>query len=224
MPRPPRRDRGEWRGVVSFCGVRYRGGHMKRRTWIIIGIVLGLPLLLAGILGAGALVLALAEDLPVTEADKERIVDANEIAEYFDGFEPASQYEHYERTRYLDSSEELIYEYESPVADEPYIRLSISYEVSAGDARIVYDLAWGLMVLGLNLEDDEFDVEERPEYYSGGDRSRFGVIIYDEKEVGNLLVVQNGNTVLDFVISGFVIDDSEVWTELFDELIGTLDD
>ena len=70
----------------------------------------------------------------------------------------------------------------------------------------------------------EASVDAQHDFYSAGDRSRFGNLSYDGFAVGHLLVVQKGNTVFAFMISGFVLPDADLWHELFDSRIDALSD
>jgi len=197
---------------------------MKKKTWIIIGVAFGLPLVaIFGVFALGALFLASAKELPVTEADKDLIVDAFEFVPYYEDFAPDAKYEGWEKLRYVGGTVDLTYEYDSPLEDEPYIRSTVTWDVSRSDANLTYALGWSSSILGLNIADEEFDVQERDDYYAAGDRSRIGLILYDGEEVGNLFVVGVGDTVLDFTISGFVMNDPGLWHELFDDIVSKLE-
>ena len=90
------------------------------------------------------------------------------------------------------------------------------------DAIAVYSLEWSSLRFGLNISDKDLDLEENLSFYSGGDRSRFAHIKYEGDITGHVFVTQKGTSVCAFVISGFLIDDPEIWHELFDGRIANL--
>lgn len=177
---------------------------------------------LCGMVSLGFIWLAGSTPLPVSESDTQVIVTASDLIPYFDNYSPTIESETFGKTKYLDQSVELTYEYDSPNQDDPFISVTVSYEVSAGDAAGVYLGTWTFQQLGLNVEDQNFELQELDSFFNAGDRSRFANIIFNGEPVGHLLVVQKGNAVYSFIISGFLIDDPTVWMELFQERIQSL--
>jgi hypothetical protein len=186
---------------------------------IFLAIGLGIVLLIAGL---GFFWLATSENLPVTNQDKNVIVRATDLIQYFDDFSPLEAHETFEKLKYLDGSVDLDYEYDSPNEDDPYITATVTHDNSKSDASATYMIEWSAMRLGLNIGDGDNDLVENNSFYSAGDESRFANMTYAGEPAGHLLVVRQGNSVYAFAIMGFLIEDSAMWRELFDERIAGL--
>jgi hypothetical protein len=186
----------------------------------ILGIVVCCVVVVIGI---GALWLATAKDVPVTNDDKKMVVRAGDLIPFFDEYSPVEKFESFEKLRYIDQSEELSYEYDSPKDDEPYIAVTVTHERNRGDANSTYSIEWSSQRLGLNIADGDIDLEENNSFYSSGDRSRFANITYGGDSVGHVFVAQKGKSVYAFTITGFVMDDPTMWRELFDNRIARLE-
>lgn len=165
---------------------------------------------------------AATKTLPVSDSDKQVIVTATDLVPYFEDYAPTSEHESFKKKQYLDKSLELTYEYDSPNETDPFISITVSYERNKGDASGAYFATWTFQNIGLKSEDQNFELEELDSFYSIGDRSRFANIMFDGEPVGHLLLVQKGNTVYSFIMTGFLIEDPSVWMELFRERIQNL--
>jgi len=172
--------------------------------------------------GLGILFVATASDIPVTDADKQVVVRASELAPWFEDFTPAAKFESFGKIQYLDQSRELTYEYDSPKDDEPYIIVTVSHEGSPSDAQITFQAEWSGQRLGLNIADSDMDMEETNSFYSVGDQSRFANITSDGEVVGHVLVARHGTSVYAFSIAGFTMEDATMWSELFDDRVNNL--
>jgi hypothetical protein len=195
---------------------------MKKPVAVAL-IITGVALL--SICGFVSLVLiwaAATKTLPISESDTQVIVTANDLVPYFDDYAPTIEHESFQKVQYLDQSVELTYEYDSPNENDPFVSTTISYERNKGDASGVYLATWTFQKLGLKSEDQKFELEELDSFYSIGDRSRFANIMYGGEPVGHLFLVQKGNTVYSFILTGFLIEDPSVWMELFSERIQNL--
>ena len=196
-----------------------------KKILIVAAILGGLALLaVLGIVGLGVLFVMSAEDLPVEAADRELVLTASDLVPFFEDFAPDAVYESFEKLRYMDDSEDLSYEFDSPVEDEPYISVTITWEPSRSDANMTYDLEWSASILGMNIADSTIDIEEDSSFYTAGDRSRFGTMVYDGDHVGHMFVAQKGNTVYAYMISGFLLEDPDLWHEMLDDRIAGLSD
>ena len=162
-------------------------------------------------------------DLPITDQDKKLIVQASDLAPYFDNFTPNKSYESFEKTKYIDFAEELNYEYESPSDDEPYISITVSYESKRSDASIAYTAEWTGMKIGANLADGEISMKSNDSFYQAGDKSNFSDLTYQGEILGHAFIAQKGSTVYSFLISGFTLEDPSIWRELFDKRIASLE-
>ena len=195
-----------------------------KKPFKILGIILGIVISsVVVVIGLGAFWLATARDVPVTDDDRRIIVRAMDLIPYFDDYSPAEEFESFEKVRYIDQSEELSYEYDSPKEDEPYIAVTVTHERKRSDAISTFLIEWSAQRLGLNIADENIDLEVNSSFYSGGDRSRFANIMYDGDSVGHLFVAQKGKSVYAFTITGFSMDDPTMWHELFDDRIAKLD-
>ncbi len=195
----------------------------SKKPLLIIGIVVGCVILgILGIVGLGALWIFTAKDQALTEHDRQLVVTVEEVALYFEDFEPSEEYVTFTKERYIDGSIEIFYEYDSPQEGEPYISVTISHEINSSDANMVYGLEWSAMRLGLNINDRSFELKEDNQFYKAGENSRFGNIIYDGTTTGHVLVARSDNSIYAFNISGYILDDPEIWAELFDKRINEL--
>jgi len=97
------------------------------------------------------LILALAAlpaclSVEVEQRDKELFVRADEFSKYGVAFSNTEKYEKYEKTRYLDGSVEITYEFEPPEADAAYLVETVTVEPKESDAR-----------MGQSIEDTAID-------------------------------------------------------------------
>ncbi len=175
-----------------------------------------------GIIGLGVLFVMTASDVPVTDADRQVVARANELAPWFEDFAPQDEYEKFEKVRYIDQSLEVNYEYDSPSEDDPYILVTVSHERSISDAMTTYTASWSGQQMGLNIADSDLDLVERDSFYSVGDQSRFANITYEGEIVGHVLVARKGKSVYAYTITGFSMDDPDLWSELLDDRVNNL--
>ena len=169
---------------------------MTRSLFKVLAVVFVLFVCSAiALVGICALWLATTKKLPVADPDKAMIVRSVDLVPYFDGYSLAEKWESFEKVRYLDQSDELTYEYDSPEEDEPYISSSVTYERNRSDANSTYLIEWTAESIGLNIADGDIDLEENNVFYSCGDRSRFGNILHQGHLTGHVLVAQKGNAI-----------------------------
>ena len=104
---------------------------------IIVGTIFaGFALMIC----SGLFYLMSASEITATAHDKTMVVPANDLVPYFDDFTPNEDCESLEKLQYIDSSEDVNYEYDSPKSDEPYIAVTISHEISSDDAGTIYSV------------------------------------------------------------------------------------
>jgi hypothetical protein len=166
--------------------------------------------------------LAASTTVPVSASDRQALVRADDLVPFFEDYSPTPAFEGFEKTRSLDGSIELTYEYDSTDENEPYISATISYEASTQDAAAAYLATWSIQQLGLNVADQNMQLKELDSFYTAGNRSRFANILYSGEPVGHLLVIQKKQTVYSYLISDYLIEDPYVWMELFNESIQSL--
>lgn len=179
---------------------------------IIFGAVLLILLFFAG---AGAFYYFSTKELPVTEADKALIVGPEAIKPYFDDYDPVVSAIRYTKVRYLDGQVELSMEYDIDDENQPYMSVVVTDSPRASDTMSNYLIAWNTMVAVFNAYDRKYEIAEDNEEFSIGDRSRYASIKYDDAIVGNMLVFTKGNKLYELTITGYYIDDGEIWQELF---------
>lgn len=195
----------------------------KSNALLIIGLIVGsLAVGAIGLVVAGVFWVISARDQPFTQHDHSLIASAQILAPYYEDFTPSDEFEVFTKQRYFDGSKEICYEYDSPRDDEPYISVIISHERNRSDANMVFNIEWSAQRLGLNIFDQDFNLVEDNEFYSVGDRSRFGHITLDEEVLGHVLVARKNNSIYSFSISGYILDDPELWQEIFDQRINEL--
>jgi hypothetical protein len=179
---------------------------------IIFAAVLVIILFFAG---AGALYYYSTKELPVTAADKALIVGPQTIQPYFDDYAPVLQAIKYKKVRYLDGQVELSMEYDVDDEDQPYMSVVVTDSPKKSDTMSNYLIAWNTMVAVFNAYDSKYEIVEKNEAFSMGDRSRYAVIQYDDAIVGNMLVFTLGNKLYELTITGYYINDGDIWRELF---------
>lgn len=191
---------------------------MKKK--LLIGLlVLGfMPFLVGGIVAAYKLT---TTDLVASEADQMSIVDASDLVEYYTDWEPDSQFERWEKKKYIDGSLQVSYHYESTLDSEPFIASSIEKEADVREAESLFQMSWAAIAVGSKF--GAANLEEDHSFYRVGDASKFAHIKNSSNErSGHMLVVRKDVYVYTFMIAGFSIDNKEYWAELFDERIKNL--
>ena len=179
---------------------------------ILLAAGVGLVLLL---IGAGAFYYFSTSELEVTDADKALTIGPEALVPYFDNYAPQLDAVSYRKVKYLDGQIELELEYDVGDDDQPYMSVVITDSRRKSDALSNYLIAWNAMVAVFNAYDTKFDIVEDDNMIKLGDRSRFAFIKYEDGVVGNLFLFVSGNTLYEFTMTGYYIDDAEIWQDLF---------
>ena len=195
---------------------------MKTPVKITLAIFAAGFLAIAAIVACGLLYYFTSKSLPVSQQDKRVTVTATDLIPYYDDYSPDTNFETYDKVRYIDQSVTVTYEYDSPYEDEPYILVQAIHDVNRRDSNTTFLLEWSSYGLALKMEDSNLSVQEVSSFYTAGDRSRFANISYQDELIGHFFVAQKGSSVYTFVISGFRMDDPTIWQELFDQRIAEL--
>ena len=187
------------------------------RGWLFWLFVLGLPavvLLYIGMAaGFGYFYLTNSTDLPVGQAEWDVVVDAQDVAQWLPELEVSSMAEELRRSRYIDRSHEVSYEY-SPEDASIYISSSLSIERKLTDAVTVYLPLWAATIAGFKLSgSDGLTVETLEDFYEWGDQSKIGLIRNHGEPNGHLFVGRQRNRVVFVLLSGVYFDDPELWAE-----------
>lgn len=185
----------------------------RRSPWrvplIVLGVVLGLILLLVGVAVLFAL---LAKEVPVTDADKAVVLTAHELAAWFEDLTPDPALETWTKTRHIDGTHELEYEYDG---DDLYVSVSIGVDESASDARISYTALTAGVAIGTAFEDAEW--RTRNDLMTWGDRSKSALLIVEgDAPAGNLFACQKGKRTILIVFSGVYFDEPGPLRELLE--------
>lgn len=152
----------------------------------------------------------------VSDAERDLLLRARDLAAY--GFElpGVSRYERFDKTVYIDGSYDLDYECEVPedaAPDNPvYMKVTVTFEKSAQDARVAQGIEDFSINAGMGL--DGLKLEERKDFFRYGDASSFYVLTREGAPVGNYFVAREGAKVYSVVIAGVYFDDPEQWAEL----------
>lgn len=83
------------------------------------------------------------------------------------------------------------------------------------DALSNYLIAWNAMAAVFNAYDRNYNIVEDDSVITLGDRSRFAYIKYEDAIVGNMFLFVSGNKLYEFTMSGYYIDQAEIWQTLF---------
>ena len=170
----------------------------KRTIWLVLGLCLGIPLL--GVVVYGTFVGFTVETLP---SDRERVVTVEDL-ELFE-YDVSSGNETVVRTRYIDWTSDVEYEYED---DEGlYVYCLSSHEHTVRDARGVYlgDMA-GASLMARTFEDG-VELVERRGLFSWGDQQQAQVLTVDGVDAGYVVTARKGKFVFSVILTGVVFDE-----------------
>jgi hypothetical protein len=195
----------------------------RKRLLLILGLAIGIPLgLILIVVGLGVLFVLTGREVPVTESDKAVLLRAGRLAELSENLRVAPAAEKFTKTKFLDSSVELNYEYED--AENLFVQCTISIEPSAKDARTTYAAQSLGMKVGLKVGGGaSLSMDDRNDLLSWGDQSKCSLIKNGANPVGNFFIARKGKRVFYAVFVGLYIDDPQVFTELLQPLLKRLD-
>ena len=199
----------------------------KQKSRTVLYVILGLFLSFGGvvvlIVGGGAFFLLTAKDVPVTTADREAVLDISDVALWIDDFSPDSSKESLKKTKYIDKSYEIEYEYDDSLNDDaPYLMCSITVEPSISDARISYTAVKAGFSLGFSGEPGVKRVA-RNDLFRWGDDSEFSLLKASGLSFGNLFVGRKGKRVYMITVSGIYFDESAEIRDLLGEKLRALE-
>lgn len=184
---------------------------MRTALIVVAAVLIGF----AALAGTTLLFLNFTKDLEVTDGDSAVLIGADALVDYFSDYQPTSGGEVVRKVRYLDGTYELDLEYDVPEDDaQPYLSTTVSVERTVKDAFVIFETSWKATRLGLNIYDTDMGLREDNDFFSFGDRSRHGFIVFEDQTAGNMFVTQIDKKVFMFMISGFYFDDSEVFADL----------
>ena len=183
----------------------------KKVLWILLlipGAIIALVLL---VVVGGFLFIATGTEEPVTDEDRAVLVDINLVAEWMEDYIPQRRGEKITKTRYIDGSYDIDYEYDIPDdADAPYLNCTVTVEKNSTDALLSYGSIWGGGKIGMAMFSDvEIEVVERNDLFKWGDRSRFAILKSEGAPFGNMLITRKGRRIFFLLLSGIYFDDRE---------------
>ncbi|MCA8974764.1 MAG: hypothetical protein KDC98_08580 [Planctomycetes bacterium] len=199
-------------GSRRRSGRRARSGKPSRWRLPIIMVLatVGLIGMIALIAGVAAVYRGLAQDVPVTDADRAVLLTAPAFVEWDEEFEVEPTLEVLTKIRNIDRSFELDYEYD---AEDFYLSCSVGVETSVSDAKIAYSMMTTGVMLGSSMQDTEW--RERPDLLQWGDSCKAAVMYAeDDTPCGNLFACRKGKRTFLAVWSGLWFDDAESMREL----------
>jgi hypothetical protein len=125
----------------------------------------------------------------------------------------------YTKTRYIDGTWMIEYEYEDP---EIYMHASIGHEHNERDARTVFAAESAATSVGVRIATD-VELVEDASLYRGGDEQSCNRIVAAGQTTGYLVGVRDGEDVMSLLVGGVVYDDaSTVLAEILDPMLGAL--
>ena len=187
----------------------------KRSAGTIVLLVLGVGFLgIVGLIvliaGAGALYVWSSKTEELTDGDRQLVVTADKLADHGFQFEFDPAGEKIEKTRYVDKTAEIEYEYEHPDENTPlYINCSVHQESDAKEARTLYATLQVSVLAGMRLAGGGVEQTERNDLLKWGDDSRCGLLVNQGFNVGNYFFARKGNKIYCLLIAGDCIDNSE---------------
>ena len=179
--------------------------------WILVLIPAGIVASLAAVLGLGALFNLSGTNVALAAGERELVLDISHLTGWIPGYTPDLAGETVTKTRYLDDSFEIEYEYDLPQDGEaPYLSYNLSFEPSESDASTTYVSLWGGTKVAFYVFGEvQVEVEEKNELFHWGDQSRFGLLLAEGKPFGNLFVAKKGKRVVYLLVSGIYFNDSD---------------
>ena len=193
----------------------------KRNSRTVLYVILGIFLSIGGvvvlIVGGGTFFLLTAKDVPVTAADREAVLDIADVALWIDDFSPDSSKESLKKTKDIDKSYEIEYEY-----DAPYLMCSITVEPSFSDARISYTAVKAGFSLGFSGEPGVKRVP-RTDLFRWGDDSEFSLLNASGLSFGNVFVGRKDKRVYMITVSGIYFDEPGEIHNFLDEKLRALE-
>jgi hypothetical protein len=198
----------------------------RRRLFLVIALVVGIPLACVALLAlAGLAYVAATRDVPVTDADRRMLLTADKIAPFMIGFAPHKKYESATKGQFmLDGSIELNYEYDDPSDAAPAIMCFVSLETSSKEAKATY---FGYHIgssIGNRLQSG-VTLEERNEFFRWGDQSRSAVVMYEGQPAGHYFICRKGKNVFVVEFTGVTFaEDRETFAKMLRPCLEAMDD
>ena len=95
-------------GLTPLPGEESLEGPKSRKSWSCLGIFLGVPAVIIGVVllvvAIGTLFVLTGREKPITERDRSVVLDIHDLSKWMAGYTPNTQAESIKKTRYLDGS------------------------------------------------------------------------------------------------------------------------
>ena len=184
---------------------------------MILGLFLSIGSVVVLIVGGGAFFLLTATDVPGTTADRGAVLGITDVALWIDDFSPDTSKESLKKTKYIDKSYDIEFEYADSLNDDaPYLICSITVEPSISDARIAYTAVKAGFSLGFSGAQDVKRVACNV-LFRWGDDSEFSLLKASGLSFGNVFVGSKGKRVFMITVSGIYFDESAEISDLLGE-------
>ena len=188
----------------------------KRKSYLIIAGILMVPVVVCccggGLFLVGVFSGALERDLPAGQAERDVVIDVDDVALWSEGFAFQPELELLRKIRHFDGSHEVEYEYDHPIEEEPfYLSCSSSVENSSSDAEMTYKLLGGTVEMLVPLMAGEgAELVVRNDQFSWGDASEWSDFQVDGVVVGHVFIGRKGSRVMLMMLVGVYFETPEV--------------
>jgi hypothetical protein len=153
--------------------------------------------------------------MTVGPADKALLLQASELVPYGYGFQRIAQHETFKKSRDIDGTIEVEYEFETPDNENEhalYLDVVVTVSRKRSDARVSQGAENIGLLAGLKIEG--IVREEKPGFYTYGESSAFFVLKKDGTPIGNYFSVREGKKTYSILLAGMYIEDPAIWKEL----------
>ena len=181
----------------------------KSRTvlYVVLGLAGAALLGLLLLVGGGVLFMVTAQDEALSADDEAALLTVSVLAEWMEDYSPDLSKETLSKTRYLDRSYDVDYEFDDAGNDvAPYLMCSVTVEPKRSGALISYKAMQTGLNIGFGSQAGASQVE-RNDLFRWGDRSRFCILAADGSPVGNSFTAVKGKRVFLVTFSGVFFDD-----------------
>jgi hypothetical protein len=154
--------------------------------------------------------------LTVQESDKAPLLRVGDLVPYGFNFENIERYETFTKTKSIEGSYDIDYEFDVPDTEDKrlFLHVTVSVARKKSDARI--NEGAESIALRYALKAKGIEEEEIPNFYRYGDASSFYLLKKEGKSVGNYFTVREGNKTYSLIMSGMYFDDPALWKELIE--------
>ena len=150
----------------------------------------------------------------IRESDRPLLVTLDEMEDYGFKLKHLADRQVFRRSRYLDGSLEIEYEFETPenAAEVLYVSATAGFERTVSDAVQSYRLSKGGIGIGAQLGDAT--IKEREGFYKWGDESFFANILgKNGRPAGHIFTTRLGKKTYLFMIAGLYFEERSDWEE-----------